>query len=225
MRIGSIYDSVYWGHGDVMKQNETDGRERTVPISRRSLLEAMGVAVLAGGALTGPTAATTGSTPTPVLAQLVSQQSEYRGPARTVVLAGDGITTTEQTYERDVVVVVGPPRGAPGQPGHWEIRSALLSGNVLFQFWEYDLHEDGTFDGVLTDPHNQEAIAANLIDVELPLIPGRPNLGTNTLPKAMGEGTRLSGRGSEDAVSIHLVGATIDQFTRFESRTEATRVA
>lgn len=229
-----------------MEESESElEKEGEVLVSRRSLLEAIGLAVLAGGTLTGTAAAANG-VQLQVQPQPVTQQSEYRGIARTVVLAGDGLTTTEHTYEHDVVVVVGPPRGAPGglmedgpfnlfigpgdpnetgQPGRWEIHSALLSGSVLFQFWEYELFEDGTFTGVLTDPHNQEAIAANLIDVETPLIPGRPNLGMNTLPKAMGKGTRLSGRGSDDAVSIHLVGTTIDQFTRFESRIEATRVA
>lgn len=228
-----------------MEEYETEELGGELSISRRSLLETIGIAVLAGGALTGNAAAADRLIPTNLQAA-VTQQSEYRGIAQTVVLAGDGLTTTEHTYERDVVVVFGPPRGAPGgltetnpfnlfigpgdpnetgQPGHWEIHSALLSGNVLFQFWEYEQFEDGTFNGVLINPHNQEAIAANLINVETPLIPGRPQLGVNTLPKAMGEGTQLSGSVSEDTVSIQLLGATIDQFTQFDSRIEATRVA
>lgn len=218
-----------------------------LPISRRSVLKTAGIAALAGGTLTKAVWGADETTPIsrPALAQ-VTQASEYRGVAQTVVLAGDGLTTTEHRYEQDVVVVFGPPAGAQGglsetnpfnlfvgpgdrnttaQPGRWEIHSANLVGNVLFQYWQYEVAEDWTFTGTLTEPHNQEAIAANLLNVETPLIPGRPQLGVNTLPKAMGAGTQVSGAVSDDTVSIVLVGATIDGFTRFESRLEASRTA
>lgn len=202
-------------------------------VSRRTFLRVAGTgAVGLGGLWAEPVRAATRG------------EAVFAGTANTVVLAGDGITVTEHVYQRGVVVVYGPPKqgglaetnpfslfigpadpNETGRPGHLEVHSAGLVGSNLFQFWEIGWQEDGTFAGTLTDPHNEEAIAANLINVETPLIPGRPNLGVNTLPKAMGAGTQLVGAVSERETAIRLRGATIDQFTRFGSDMAATRVA
>ena len=203
-------------------------------ISRRSYLKILrGAAIgIAGFA----------ASVTPSLAQ--SGEAIYSGIAETVVLAGDGITTTQNTYQRNVVVVYGPPKqggltetnpfnlfigpanpNETGLPGHFEVHSAVLVGTNVFQFWEIQWQENQAFTGTLTDAHNQEALSTNLINVELPLIPGRPQLGVNTVAKAMGEGTQIAGTVTDTETAIHLHGTTIDQFTQFDSQIQATRVA
>lgn len=179
----------------------------------------------------------------------VAQSSEatYRGSVTTTILAGDGLGETEHSYQLDVIVVFGPPKSPPGglaetnpfslfigpgdpnesgHAGHWEVHSAGVSGgSVVFQYWDLEQTDETSFTGVLTDPHTQESIAANLINVETPLIPGRPQLGVNTLPKAMGEGTQLTGSATQEQTVISLEGLTVDQFTHYSAQIEATRVA
>ncbi|WP_143423141.1 hypothetical protein [Halegenticoccus soli] len=215
-----------------MNYSVTDSPEAGV--SRRGCLKIAGAAAASVAGLRVGTS--------PSVAQ--SGEAVYRGVANTVIFAGDGISVTEHAYQRNVVVVFGPPKrggltetnpfglfigpadpNETGQPGHLEVHSAVVVGGSVFQFWEIQPRENGAFAGTLTDPHNQEAIAANLINVETPLIPGRPQLGVNTLPKAMGEGTQLVGAATESETAIRLQGATIDQFTQFDSQMVATRVA
>ncbi|MFB6165392.1 MAG: hypothetical protein ABEJ31_09570 [Haloarculaceae archaeon] len=161
----------------------------------------------------------------------------------TVVLAGDGATTTQQQYQGDAVAVLSAPKsggglaetnpfglfvgpGNPntsGQPGVWEIHSAAVAEGALFQYWDLQVLDDRQFEGRLTDPHNPEALTWNLINVELPLIPGRPNLGTLPTPKGMGAGTSVAGTATQDALSLQLQGATIDGFTQFNAAVEAAR--
>lgn len=213
--------------------------------SRRQLLKTVGPIVLAGGLSTGPSVASAapGST---TAQQAVTQESQYQGVAQTTVQVGDGINTTDHSYTQEVVVVFGPPRGGAdglaetnpfnlfvspadpnttGQPGVWELHSAMVFDNVLFQFWELNRDEAWTITGQLTEPHNQEAIAVNLINLETPLIPGRPQLGVNTLSKAMGVGTELRGAVTQESTTIEIAGRTIDEFSQFQSQLEAARVA
>lgn len=168
----------------------------------------------------------------------------YGGTATTDVLVGDGLTTTPRRYQKQVIVVFAPPkqgglaettpfdlfvgpanRNETGQPGHFEIHSAVLVGSNLFQFWELQAQDDSTFVGTLTDPHNAEALSVNLLNVETSLVPGRPTLGTLPLPKAMGAGTQLVGTVTDQSVELQLQGATIDEYTRFSSQLAANRLS
>lgn len=203
-------------------------------ISRRKYLQTIGAAA---GAIAGLNASTT-----PGVAQ--SSESIYSGTANTVILAGDGASVTQHNYQRNVIVVFGQPkqgrtqetnpfnlfvgpadRNETGQPGHFEVHSAALVDGNLFQFWELRMQDSSTFVGTLVNPSNAEALVWNLINVELPLIPGRPNLGVLTQPKGMGEGTQLAGAVNDTSAELRLLGATIDQFTQFGSQMSATRVA
>lgn len=203
-------------------------------LSRRSLLQLAGAAV---GGLAVLNLGTTSGT-----AQ--SGESMYSGTARTDVLVGDGLSTTPHSYQQNVIVVFGPPkqggltennpfnlfvgpanRNETGQPGVFEIHTAVLVGSNVFQYWELQQQDNGTFVGRLTDPHNAEALVTNLINLQTSLIPGRPNLGELTMPKGMAAGTQIVGAVTDSAAEIQLQGLTIDQFTQFSSQIVASRVA
>ncbi|WP_135852978.1 hypothetical protein [Halorussus salinus] len=215
-----------------MHDDTTDEAENG--LTRRNYVKAVGTAV---GAVSG---LTLGATPS------AAQQTElvYGGTANTVILAGDGISVTQNTYQRNVILVFGPPkqgglaetnpfslfvgpadRNETGQPGHYEVHSAALVGSNLFQYWDLQLQGNGGFAGTLTDPHNAEGLVWNIINVERALIPGRPNLGVLTTMLGMGVGTQISGAVTDASAEVRLQGATIDQFTQFSSQISAARIA
>lgn len=217
-----------------MSINDSQKQNR---VSRRTLLATIGVGIMS----------------TPLLAETATAipiqggEATYRGPAHTIIRAGDGVTETDHSYRLDVLVGFIPPKSPPGgvaetnpfgfhtgpgnpneagQSGHWEIHSAAISNdNIVFQYWGVNQVEENLFSAVLTDAHTQEALSANLINVDTALIPGRPQLGVLTLPKTMGVGTQLEGSVTEEQTSLRLSGATVDGFTSFESHIEAARVA
>ena len=214
--------------------NNKESSETKNGFSRRRYLKTLGAAA---GAIVGLNVSTN-----PGVAQ--SGESIYSGTASTIVLAGDGASVTQHNYQRNVTIVFGQPkqgglqemnpfnliigpadRNETGQSGHFEVHSAALVDGNLFQFWELQMQDSNTFVGTLTNPSNAEALVWNLINVELPLIPGRPNFGVLTQPKGMGAGTQLAGAVSDTSAEIRLLGATIDQFTQFGSQISTTRVA
>lgn len=210
------------------------GTETRTGIPRRRYLQLLGATVGAVAGLRFGTA--------PGTAQ--SGELVYGGTANTIVLAGDGISVTQQNYQRNVIAVFGPPkqgglaetnpfnlfigpadRNETGLPGHYEVHSAALVGSNLFQYWELELRGGGSFAGTLTDPHNAEGLVWNLINVDRPLVPGRPNLGVLTTMLGMGAGTQVAGAVTDTSAEIRLRGATIDGFTQFDSQISATRIA
>jgi hypothetical protein len=134
-----------------------------------------------------------------------------------------------ETYQNPIEVVVRPGQVPPdpnpfflaaqskplvNDPGEVSILSA--AGDV--RYWTLQAH-DGTFDGVLTNTHAQEARAANLITIPVEIA---PNL-WQPYTLAMDTGTRMSGAVTVDRFEAQVEGNTTDQAHPFTLTIEATR--
>lgn len=117
-------------------------------------------------------------------------------------------------------VVVSPITGqeVPNSAGGIHVTGA---GQTLFQFWSLELPTASEFSGVLTDPHNQEALVINLINAQNQIAPGI----TLPWPYPMAAGTELAGTSDGTNLSLFLSGASIDTSRQFAAEVQATRFA
>lgn len=117
-------------------------------------------------------------------------------------------------------VVVSPITGeeVPSSAGGIHVTSG---GQTLFQFWSLELSTASEFSGVLTDPHNQEALTINLINAQNQIAPGI----TLPWPYPMAAGTELAGSSDGTNLTLVLGGTSIDTSRQFTAEVQATRFA
>lgn len=138
-----------------------------------------------------------------------ADRSTYQLPAHVAIAApGPGDTNPFAFF-----LAAGPAGGL----GSIELHSALVatatSGRLLLTYWR--LGSDGTnISGVLADPHEREAAAANLFNAAQLLVPCRPELGAlPPWPRALAAGSQLQGRVADSHADISVAGSTTDGLT------------
>jgi len=169
-----------------------------------------------------------------------AQEQLFQGVATTNVQLFDvfGQARGTFTYQVQALVVLGSPISGGGlteanpfhlavdpiqivnAPGELSIRSAALSNGFMFQYWQFQLINQNSWQGNLVNNHAAESIALNILTVPQEIAP-HIEIPTSM---AMANNTQMVGEVSGNQVTIVVDGNSIGGTTPFHTEIVAQRV-